>query len=196
MSLAGAQRLTFGAVLTLFGVALVLMVLRGGEASDVLPVRAAAAPAAGSHTGAGPTGDEDASEVISEAERPADEGSRTTASGSEGIPRRALREPVKGPLKALPVLPTSSVKSREVSSGSDVRQVSLVATDGRSPARVLAAYRRILGAYGFVESSVPAVGGSTASAFARGREHLTVTASATGRRTTYSVFGGLRAGSS
>lgn len=102
---------------------------------------------------------------------------------------------VKGyPAKALPAVPGSKVTSSSVSSSDRGVQVALV---GSAPARgeaVAAFYRLTLAKYGFVESELDAVGGSTAHGFSRSGDSLVLTLTPQGKkRTTYSLYGVLRA---
>lgn len=102
---------------------------------------------------------------------------------------------VKGfPAKAVPVVPRSKVRSSSVSSSGRALQVALV---GSAPARgeaVAAFYRLALAKYGFVESELDAVGGSTAHGFSRSGDSLVLTLTPQGKkRTTYSLYGVLRA---
>ena len=138
-------------------------------------------------------------------QRPADEerppGEDATASPRDALlpttPRTASRrgQVVDGfPAAILRVLPDATVRSSGVSTSGGLVQVSLVATSGRAPARVMAAYRAMLAARGFVETPAPAVGGATASSFTRRRDSLTVTTTVTRSGTGYSVFGRLRPG--
>lgn len=110
------------------------------------------------------------------------------------LPASASREGgmVKGfPVKIIPVLTGATVQSSGVSTTSTTMQISVVATSSKSPASVLAFYRKSLTAHGFAEGSAPAAGGSTASQFTRGKDHVMVTTAARGKGTTYSVFGTL-----
>ncbi|QGG42367.1 hypothetical protein [Aeromicrobium yanjiei] len=207
MSLAGVARLSAAVVVAVVAIALVTVGIRGDGDRGTNDVQARDRSAARADTRS--SADENASEIMpsrpSTSERSADEEvapERPRAKASKkplltSSPRTASSRGavVAGfPLAVLPVLPGSTVRSSGVSSRSDVVQVSLVATHERSPERILAGYRRILTAYGFVESPSPAVGGSTASAFARGRDHLTVTTTGGSGRTGYSLFGVIRAG--
>jgi hypothetical protein len=97
------------------------------------------------------------------------------------------------PASIVPVVTGSAVHSSGVSSSAKAVQVSLVASTGRSPREVLAAYRAKLSRIGFTESPAPAAGGSTAASHRRGHERLTVTVTkVSGTKTTYSVYGTLR----
>lgn len=111
------------------------------------------------------------------------------------LPRTATRRGavVAGfPLSVIPVLTGAAVRSTAVSSASDVLQVSIEARTRQAPESVLAFYRTALSAQGFSESTVPAVDGSTGSAFSRGVDHLVVTvARPAGHDTKYSVYGAL-----
>ncbi|MCL3817838.1 hypothetical protein [Aeromicrobium wangtongii] len=181
MSLADVRRIVLVAEAVLLSVVVAAVLLRGGGSDDGRDARAVAA-----RTTAPPDAKraaDDASEVIKESERPP---------GEEATDVGPAAEDTSGPLTLPPMLPTSTVVRSGVSSSKGFLQVSLVATDDRSPEQVLAAYRRMLGDRGFVESSVPAVGGSTAAGFAHGAEHLTVTTTPDGRRTKYSLLGRLR----
>lgn len=86
------------------------------------------------------------------------------------------------------------IESTGVSATAKSLQVSLVADSRRSARNLLAFHRRALTALGFTERSTPATGGSVATSFVKGEDHLVVTATAGPKRTTYSVFGTLHAG--
>lgn len=86
------------------------------------------------------------------------------------------------------------IESTGVSATAKSLQVSLVADSRRSARDLLAFHRRALTALGFTERSTPATGGSIATSFVKGEDHLVVTATAGPKRTTYSVFGTLHAG--
>lgn len=105
---------------------------------------------------------------------------------------------VKGfPLAIVPVPSGSAVESSGVSSKAKALQVSILATNKRSPEEILTYYRTALTAHGFGESTVPAVGGSTAASFEHGLDNLVVTVTRTrSKGSTYSVFGTLHAGKS
>lgn len=183
MSLAEVRRLVLGVEMVLLCLAVVVVLVRGGGPGEAAQPPSAGAPATAATAAPRSSADEDASEVITESERPPGEKATDTRPGADEPPAR---------LMVLPVLPTSSVVSGGVSTSAGFVQVSVVATDDRRPAQVLAAYRQMLSEHGFVESVVPAVGGSTAAGFAHGAERLTVTTTAAGRRTRYSLLGRLR----
>lgn len=87
------------------------------------------------------------------------------------------------------------VESSSISPSGDRLQVSLVASTSLDPAEVLMAYRTRLARRGLAELAAPATAaGSQAAAFRRGRSTVTVTATAEGSRTSYSVHASLRAG--
>lgn len=86
------------------------------------------------------------------------------------------------------------IESTGVSATAKSLQVSLVADSRRSARNLLAFHRRALTALGFTERSTPATGGSIATSFVKGEDHLVVTATAGPKRTTYSVFGTLHTG--
>lgn len=99
------------------------------------------------------------------------------------------------PLAVVPLAPDSVVGSSGVSSAASALQVSMQATTSRSPERVLAFYRSALSGSGFAESTIPAVGGSTAAAFTHHADNLVVTVSKSRPKgSTYSVYGTLHAG--
>lgn len=116
---------------------------------------------------------------------------------ASAVPRTASRlgALVTGfPTSVIPVLPDAAVASSGVSSSQDVVQLSLVANSSRSPDAVRAFYRRALTGLGFVESVVPASGGSVGAGFTRGADHLVVTTGTHARTTRFSVFGTVHAG--
>lgn len=185
-----------------------IAVLTGGGWGDDEPAAAAASgePSRGSPSGAVDRGtvDDVGSEVIRQPEGEATKGlpglrkakrPQTHSLVSAPLPRTATRRGtvVAGfPLSVIPVLTGSTVRSSGVSSTSGVLQVSIVARAPRSAGSVLGFYRRALSEHGFSESTVPAVGGSTASEFRRGADHLVITVSRpTSQGTTYSIFGDL-----
>lgn len=86
------------------------------------------------------------------------------------------------------------IESTGVSAAATSLQVSLVAKSPSSARTVLTLHRRALTALGFTERSTPATGGSIATSFVKGDDHLVVTATTGTKRTTYSVFGTLHAG--
>ena len=99
------------------------------------------------------------------------------------------------PSDVLPTIPGSQVRSSSVSSSSRGVQVAFTGSATLKAEAIAAHYRLALAPYGFTESAVPAVGGSTALGFNRGSDSLVLTTTPAGKRTTYSLFGVLRAGS-
>ena len=99
------------------------------------------------------------------------------------------------PVTIVPIASGSRVQTSGVSSTATTLQLSVRATNPRSPDRVLAFYRKTLTAHGFAESAVPSVGGSTAASFAHNADNLVVTVTKSrSRGTTYTVFGTLHTG--
>lgn len=154
-------------------------------------------------TSSNPVTDGDGSEVIRQGEGTKVKGMPGLRQAKRVIDRSFLTAPLpasasavdavaKGfPVSVIPLLGGASVQSSGVSTTSTAMQVSIVASSSKSPKAVLGFYRKALSARGFVEGSAPAVGGSTASKFKRGAEHLMVTTTARGSNTTYSLFGTL-----
>ena len=187
-------------------VALVVWWLDGRDADDTRSASAAqgAAPTSSAPRDNGVTNG-DGTEVIRRPEGSGASGQaglRPTESVSTGslvktpLPQTASREGalVAGfPASVVPVLPGSAVDSSGVSSSRDAVQVSIVASSPRSRDAVLAFYRRQLGAQGFAESVVPGSAGSVGAGFMRGTDHLVVTTTAAGQKTSYSLFGTLHA---
>jgi len=100
---------------------------------------------------------------------------------------------VKGYPKALRPVSGTTVVTSSVSPSGKRLQISLEGTTKASADAVLTAYRTRLVARGFRERPAPAVGGSTAVAFTRGPNKITLTTTP-GSRTSYIVYGTLRAG--
>jgi hypothetical protein len=91
------------------------------------------------------------------------------------------------PARLLPSAPRSAVVSSSVAPSPDRVQVALVARRSSSSTSVLGFYRDLMGAAGFREAQVDAVGGSQAIAFRRGAERVVVTVDSDPART-YSVY--------
>jgi len=99
------------------------------------------------------------------------------------------------PHAVLPVFPGSSVRSSSVSPSGSAAQVALVGETSRRQDTVAKFYRLRLARYGFQESELPAVGGSTAIGFHRGKDSVVLTLTPHGTKVlAYSVFGVLHAG--
>ena len=98
------------------------------------------------------------------------------------------------PSDVLPVIPGSRVRSSSVSSSPQGVQVAFTGSAPSTAQAVAAYYRLALAPYGFTEAAVPAVGGSSAVGFTRGGDSLVLTTTPAGKRTTYSLYGLLRAG--
>lgn len=98
------------------------------------------------------------------------------------------------PSAVISLAPGSTVMFSSVASEGDRVQVGLSAMSTIAPAEVLAHYSTALAGLGLVAGSAPAVDGSTAAAFIRGPNTVTVTVLSVGGGTRYSVFGVLVAG--
>ncbi|MCY7402933.1 MAG: hypothetical protein LH477_18640 [Nocardioides sp.] len=89
----------------------------------------------------------------------------------------------------------STVETSSLSPAGDRLQATLVGATLLSPEAVLRAYRVRLGARGLAEDTAPpTVGGSQAAAFRRGLSAVTVTVTAQGAGSSYSVHAVLHAG--
>ena len=87
------------------------------------------------------------------------------------------------------------VETSSISPSGNRLQVALVASTSLAPADVLLAYRTRLAGRGLVEQAAPpAIVGSQAAAFRRGRSTVTVTATPQGSGTSYSVQASLHTG--
>ena len=93
------------------------------------------------------------------------------------------------PAAALPAAPGSTISSSSVASQGEHLQVSLVAKSSRAAIDIVAFYRAALAAYGMYDMPAPAVAGSTAVAFSRGGDSVTVTATPGTGGTSYVVYG-------
>ena len=100
------------------------------------------------------------------------------------------------PLKVVPLVSDSDVQTSGVSSTGTTLQVSVQATNSRSPEKILAFYRKSLTAQGFSESAVPSAGAATAASFTHNDDNLVVTVTPRSKGVTYTVFGTLHAGKS
>ncbi len=98
---------------------------------------------------------------------------------------------VKGYPKALRPVKGTAIVATSVSPSGPRLQVSLEGTTKASAQAVQTAYRTKLLARGFRERALPAVGGSTAIAFTRGPNRITLTTTP-GSRTGYVLFATLR----
>lgn len=108
----------------------------------------------------------------------------------------ALGKLVAGfPSAVISQAPESTVMFSSVASEGDRVQVGLVGMSTRAPSDVLAHYNTTLAKLGLVGGSVPAVDNSTATAFTRGPNVVTVTVTSVGGGSRYTVFGVLLAGS-
>ena len=89
----------------------------------------------------------------------------------------------------------SLVDSSSISPAGDRLQVGLVASTSLAPQDVLLAYRTRFTRRGLSEQAVPVTSpGSVAAAFRRGRSAITVTVTAAGSRTSYSLHATLHTG--
>jgi hypothetical protein len=87
----------------------------------------------------------------------------------------AVNAVVDGFPEAIPIADRSDVLTSDVAVEDHRVRVSLTATSPSSGADVLAEYDSALAATGFHPAEAPAVGGSTARAYSRGSESVTVT---------------------
>ena len=174
------------------------------------------APSAGS-TGSGSSGSSGGSGARSGAGAPKNPppsaGKRYTtevvpakpATGPALPPTTALPSPVNAPLPAtasatgklvagfpsasLPAAPGSTVSSSSVASQDGHLQVSLVAKSKQGVTDILGFYRTALAKYGMYDAPAPATAGSTAVAFSRGGNSVTVTATPGSGGTSYVLYG-------
>lgn len=93
------------------------------------------------------------------------------------------------PARGLPAAPGSTIGSSSVASQGGHLQITLVAKAGQAVTDVIAFYRAALAKYGMYDAPSPAVAGSTAVAFARGGDSVTVTATPAGGGTSYVLYG-------
>jgi hypothetical protein len=103
---------------------------------------------------------------------------------------------VKGFPAVIPQAPKSAVTFSSIATQDKRMQVGLDATTTISAADVLAYYRTVFEPLGLVAAAAPAAGGSTALAFARGDNGITVTVSGSvgSSNSHYTVTGVLSAG--
>ena len=96
------------------------------------------------------------------------------------------------PARALPVPPGATVRSSSVSRSSSALQVAVDA-GARNSCDAVARFHRVqLARYGFKETPVPAVGGSTGIGFQRGQDSLVLTLTPRGKGACdYTLFGTL-----
>lgn len=99
------------------------------------------------------------------------------------------------PSGVISLAPGSTVVFSSVAAEGDRLQVGLNAMSTIAPAEVLAHYSTALAGLGLVAASAPALDGSTAAAFIRGPNTVTVTVSSAGGGSRYTVFGVFVAGS-
>lgn len=109
--------------------------------------------------------------------------------GLPGLP--ALADPARGSRQVVTAAPRSDVAERSRSSDGERLHVALTATSPSSVAAVLRYYRIRLGRLAFAERPVHAFAGSTAAAFRRGADTVTVTVTPRAGGVDYSVFGSL-----
>lgn len=100
---------------------------------------------------------------------------------------------VKGFPRSMRPLRRSRVLTSSVSPSGSRLQVALEASTAAGVDRVLLAYRTRFARLGMVEEDVQSVQGSHSSGFSRGDSSVVVTVRAGGGRTTYTVYGVLRA---
>ncbi len=102
------------------------------------------------------------------------------------------------PARIVPVVPRSSIRSSSVSPSAGVLQVALDARVRASPDDVIRYYSVRLASFGFASAVAPAVGGSDAVTYQRGKDSLvvTVTANSKEKGSSYTVFGTLHSAKS
>ena len=93
------------------------------------------------------------------------------------------------PSTVIPLAQKSTVTFTSVGSAETRLQVGLDATSSLGPTAILDFYRTALGSVGLTATTTPALDGSIALAFVRGADTVTVTASATGDGSRYTVYG-------
>jgi hypothetical protein len=92
------------------------------------------------------------------------------------------------------VAPHSKVKSKSISTAEGTTQVLISATTTSKTADTLAYYQRVFTSLGMRGKPVPAVGGSTAIAFSKGKNTITLTVSSRSGGSSYLIHGVLRTG--
>lgn len=93
------------------------------------------------------------------------------------------------PDRVLPAAPQSTITSSSVAAEGSRLQATLSAETPLTVAEVLDFYRTTLAEVGLVDAPVPAVDGSTALAFTRGLNTVTITATPIENGSQYTVFG-------
>lgn len=171
------------AVIALSSTALNLLPVAATPSSSTPMATAAARPAAGH---AGTPGKRLTTEVLPPTARntvPVLPPSKSLPAIFEGaLPKSAS---ARGKLVAgfpvrLPIVAESIITRSSVSSSSGRMQTTLDATAPRAPRDLIAFYESMLGKYGLSSVSLPAVGGSTAVGFSRGRTSITLTVTPSG----------------
>ncbi|TFC07176.1 hypothetical protein E3O42_00060 [Cryobacterium adonitolivorans] len=93
------------------------------------------------------------------------------------------------PDRVLPAAPQSTIASSSVAAEGSRLQATLSAETSLTPLEVLDFYRTTLAEVGLVDAPVPAVDGSTALAFTRGLNTVTLTVTPIENGSQYTVFG-------
>ena len=97
------------------------------------------------------------------------------------------------PGKELPPAPGSKITSSSVATQGSHLQLTLVAKAPQGVTDIVAFYRTALAKYGMYDTADPAVAGSTAVAFTRGADSVTVTATPGSGGTSYVLYGAFSA---
>jgi len=193
-----------------------LLAFEGGPGNDRDAATVTSSSGRGSNSGTGDSDPKSArvtngkgSEVTKQPEGSATNGlpglGKSASAKNKSLVRKPLPETastrgkvVSGfPLGVIPLVSGSNVQTSGVSSTAATLQISVQATNKRSPDKVLAFYRKVLTARGFAESIAPSTGNSTASSFRHNADNVVVTVTRTrSKGATYSIFGTLHAGKS
>lgn len=97
------------------------------------------------------------------------------------------------PSEVAPVAPHSAIATTSVASQGTHLQVTLTANSTMSVISILAFYRTTFAKYGMYDTPAPALGGSTALAFTRGSNSVTLTVTPIARGSSYVLYGAFTA---
>jgi cytoskeletal protein RodZ len=97
------------------------------------------------------------------------------------------------PDTVLPPAPQSSIATSAVTAQGSHLQVSLTASSSLSVVDLHEYYRTALARFGMYDSAAPAAEGATAYTFRRGTDSVTLTASTSGKKTSYILYGAFTA---
>ena len=126
----------------------------------------------------------------------------TSGSGAEPIPTstptpyrlpRPTQPPAALTVDDLAVAPNSKVTSKSVSADGTTTQVAIDATTNTKTTDTIAYYQNVFTSLGMTGKPVPAIGGSTALTFTRGKSVVTLTVSSSDKGSRYLIYGVLRA---